>query len=363
MTHWLAGLLVAYGVATLWLLIGMSRRHRKTNRTVTVSLVICLRNEETNLPGLLRSLNALDYPEDRLEIILVNDRSSDSTGRQIEDFRSTARFPVIVENVTAEISGFPGKMGALIRGLKLASNDLFVLTDADARPRPDWIRRMVSYFNDDIGLVGGPIRITGTSLWARLQALDWTYLFAVGAGTAGWNVPQSVFGKNAAIRAMTYQDIGTLEAVPFSVTEDLALLAAVRDRTRWKIRLPLEKSLAVDVLPTPNLRTLWHQRRRWLLGGMKITLVGRLLILIMLFLTLAIWLSLFLSPLWAMGLFAIQCLIDLPLAGLTLARLGRLGWIAYWIPYRLVFAVLVLPVVGSLLVTRSIHWKGQILKS
>jgi len=341
----------------------MLRRYRKTDRMVTVSLVICLRNEEVNLPGLLQSLNDLDYPEDRLEIVLVNDRSTDDTGRRIEDFRTAAKFPVAIENVTTEISGYPGKMGALIRGLKLARNDFFVLTDADARPQPDWIRRMVSCFDDDVGLVGGPIRITGKTLWSRLQTLDWAYLFAVGAGTAGWNVPQSVFGKNAAIRASTYKDIGTLEAVPFSVTEDIALLAAVRDRTRWKICLPMEESFAVDAAPTPDLRTLWHQRRRWLLGGMKITLVGRLLILIMVFLSLAIWMSLFLRPLWAAGLFAIQCLIDLPLAGLALGRLRRFSWIAYWLLYRLVFALLILPVVGSLLVTRTIHWKGQALRS
>jgi 1,2-diacylglycerol 3-beta-glucosyltransferase len=382
-TYWLAWLLIAYGIATLWLVMGMSRRYPHVDDEFSVSLIVCLRDEETNLPGLLQCLNALDYPEDRLEIILVNDRSTDDTSRMISDFQKTSRFPVATETIVENESqsGHPersegspngepsavnashtGKMRALIRGLKLAKNDVYILTDADARPDPHWIRQMVSYFDADVGLIGGSVRIAGNTLWDRLQALDWTYLFAAGAGTAGWNVPQSVFGKNVAIRATAYDEIGTLEALPFSVTEDLALLAAVRDRTKWKILLPMEESLAMDALPTPSLKTLWHQRRRWLLGGIKITSVGRLLILIMLLLSLAILVSLFVDPAWAIGLFLIQCILDIPLAASALGRLGRFNWIVYWPLYRIVFTILIVFLVGSLLFCRSIRWKGQIYR-
>ena len=362
MTFWLAWLLIAYGIATLWLVMGISRRQPQSDDELSASLVVCLRNEESNLPGLLQCLNALEYPEDDLEIILVNDRSNDRTGHIIDEFQATSKFPVLVKEITEETPDHPGKMGALAQGFKLAKNDIYFLTDADARPDPHWIRQMISYFDRDVGLVGGAVRIIGDSLWSRLQALDWTYLFAAGSGTAGWNIAQSVFGKNAAIRASAYKEIGTLEAVPFSVTEDLALLAAVRDRTKWKIILPVEVGLAVDALPTPSLKSLWHQRRRWLLGGIKITSVGRLLILIMLLLSLAILLSLFVDPAWAIGLLLIQCVLDIPLAASALGRLGRFNWIIYWPLYRIAFTLLIVPLLGSLLYSRSIRWKGQVYR-
>jgi cellulose synthase/poly-beta-1,6-N-acetylglucosamine synthase-like glycosyltransferase len=185
-------------------------------------------------------------------------------------------------------------------------------------------------------------------------------LFAAGSGTAGWGFPQSVFGKNAAIRTSVYQEIGTWKSIPFSVTEDLALLAAVRDRTTWKIRLPLEESIAVDATPTPNLRTLWHQRRRWLIGGVKVTALGQFMLVLMLLMTLAIVVSLFIHPAWTLGLFLLQCALDLPLVAGALWRIERLSWLIYLPLYRVVYILLLIPIVVSILFTRSVHWKDQI---
>ena len=360
MTHVLAWLLIIYGNATLWLLLGLSRRYPRSDKLPPVSLVICLRNEEHNLPVLFQALNNIDYPQDRLEIILVNDQSTDGTVALIGEYQQSSKHKIIVETLSADVPGFPGKMGAMIRGMSSATGDIIALTDANTSPKPDWIRQLVSHFDNDVGIVGGPIRISGKTAWSRIQALDWAYLFAAGAGTAGWNIPQSVFGKNVAIRASTYREIGTLEATPFSVTEDLALLSAIRDRTQWKIRLPMEESITLDTAPTHDLKTLWHQRRRWMIGGVKIPALGRLLILIMLLLSVAILVSLFINPMWALGLFVIQCLLDLPLAASALGRIGRFNWLIYWPLYRAVFIVLLITLAASLLFYRSVHWKGHV---
>ncbi|KPL05980.1 hypothetical protein AMJ86_10225 [bacterium SM23_57] len=360
MTHILAWLLIIYGIATLWLLLGLSRRYPRSDKLPSVSLVICLRNEEHNLPVLFQALNTIDYPEDRLEIILVNDQSTDGTAKLIDEYQQSSRHKIILETLIANVPGFPGKMGAMIRGMDRATGDIIALTDANTNPRPDWIRQLVSHFDNDVGIVGGPIRITGKSIWSRLQALDWAYLFAAGAGTAGWGTAQSIFGKNVAIRASAYQEIGTLKAIPFSVTEDLTLLSAIRDRTKWKIRLPMEESVTLDAAPTPSLKTLWHQRRRWMIGGAKVSAVGRLLILIMLLLSVAILVSLFINPMWALGLFVIQCLLDLPLAASALGCIGRFNWLIYWPLYRAVFIAILIPLAASLLFYRSVHWKGHV---
>ncbi len=360
MTHWLAWLLIIYGVATLWLLMGIARRYPQILALPSVSLVICLRNEEQNLPDLLKALHSLDYPADKLEIVLVDDRSSDATPELLENFRQSAPFPVVIENLTSDVPGFPGKTGALISGLDRATGDIYLLTDADTCPHPGWIRHLVSHFSDDVGLVGGPVRIRGAGLWGRLQTLDWAYMFAAGSGTAGWGVPQSVFGKNAAIRAAAYREIGTLQSIPFSVTEDLALLAAVRDRTSWKIRLPLDKSVMMDAKPVANLKTLWQQRRRWLMGGTQVGAIGRILMIITLLLSVIILAGLLIDPAWALGLFIILCLLDVPLMASALSRIGRMSWLIYLPLYRIVFIVLFVAISVSFLFSRAIHWKGSV---
>jgi cellulose synthase/poly-beta-1,6-N-acetylglucosamine synthase-like glycosyltransferase len=379
----LIGLLILYGLVSFWLWLGLFHRYPRTEKLPSVSLLVCVRNEETTLPDLLTALESLDYHKDLLEIILVNDQSTDNTAELISKYTQQSQFSVKVVNINlppydsrgeqkggqnfsppisgGEIKGgLLGKTNALIQGMEQVSHDIVVFTDANARPRPDWIRNLVSYFTDEVGLVGGPVRIVVKGLWSRLQALDWVYLFAAGSGTAGWGFPQSVFGKNAAIRTSVYKEIGTWKSIPFSVTEDLALLAAVRDRTTWKIRLPLEESIAVDATPTPNLRTLWHQRRRWLIGGVKVTALGQFMLVLMLLMTLAIVVSLFIHPAWTLGLFLLQCALDLPLVAGALWRIERLSWLIYLPLYRVVYILLLIPIVVSILFTRSVHWKDQI---
>jgi cellulose synthase/poly-beta-1,6-N-acetylglucosamine synthase-like glycosyltransferase len=359
MTHWLAWLLIIYGVATLWLLMGMMRRFPQVAILPSVSVVICVRDEEQHLPNLLKALDELDYPADKLEIVMVDDRSSDATPKLLENFRQSSPFPVVIETLTADVNGFPGKTGALIRGLERASGDIYLLTDADVIPHSGWIRQLVSHFSDDVGLVGGPVRVHGVGLIGRLQTLDWAYMFAVGSGTAGWNVPQSVFGKNAAIRAQTYRDIGTFESVPFSVTEDLALLGAVRDRTSWKIRLPMDKSVLVDAEPVTNVKTFWRQRRRWLMGGVRVAAVGRILMVISLLLSTVIVAGILINPAWALGLLIIMCLLDIPLMASALSRLGRMSQLIFLPLYRVVFVVLFVVISISFLFSRAIYWKGS----
>ena len=415
MTYFLIGLVILYGLAAYWLWLGLFRRYPLTEKLPSVSVLVCLRNEETTLPELLVTLESLDYPKNLMEIILVNDQSTDNTAELISKYTQQSQFHVkvveinpppydsrrlkrsageqkgghleplfppaiaggnkrgVVQNqlgVGEESSppvpggelkgGLLGKTNALIQGMEQVSHDIVIMTDANARPKPDWIRSLVSYFRDDVGLVGGPIRIIGKGLWSRLQALDWVYLFAAGSGASGWGFPQSVFGKNVAIRASVYQEIGTWKAIPFSVTEDLALLAAVRDRTKWKIRLPLEESITVDATPTLNFKTLWRQRRRWLIGGVKVTAFGQFMLLLMLAMSLAIVVSLFVHPAWGLCLFLIQCILDLPLVALALNRMGRLDWFIYLPLYRLVYILLLIPISLSVLFTRSVHWKDQV---
>jgi cellulose synthase/poly-beta-1,6-N-acetylglucosamine synthase-like glycosyltransferase len=395
----LAGLLILYGIATLWLLAGLFRRYFLSDKPPSVSLVICARNEEKSLPDLLKSLENIDYPKELLEIVLVNDRSTDNTGKLMSEFKQICQFSVTVVNIEEpaivgyserseeslppcycrgeqkgchdfsprspggnQKGGSPGKMAALTQGLGCATGDIFVLTDADAELRPAWIRKLVAHFNENVGLVGGPVLIEGKGLWTRLQALDWAYLFAAGSGTAGWGFPQSVFGKNTAIRSETYREIGTLNSVPFSVTEDLALLTAIRNRTRWKIRLPMDAALAVATPSVHSLKSFWHQRRRWAVGGLQVGIIGRLLMLIMLLFSAAVLALLFIHPAWALGLFIMQCVLDLPFMASALGRLRHLSWIIYLPIYRLIFTILIVPLAVSLLFSRSVRWKEQVFR-
>ena len=94
----------------------------------TVSIVIPARNEERNLEQALESVLALDYPD--LEIIVVNDRSTDGTGEILEKMaKQDARLTVVT--MASLPADWIGKPYALHRGALEAQGEFILFTDAD----------------------------------------------------------------------------------------------------------------------------------------------------------------------------------------------------------------------------------------
>ena len=99
-----------------------------------VSLIFAARDEEEKLPAALVTLAAVDYPH--LEIIAVNDRSQDSTGRILDEF-ARIHESVRVVHVEALPTGWLGKTHALQKGYERSTGDWLLFTDADVRFAPD----------------------------------------------------------------------------------------------------------------------------------------------------------------------------------------------------------------------------------
>src|SRR6202045_4994107 len=106
-----------------------------------ISLLFAARDEEEKLPGALATLAQLDYPE--LEIIGVDDRSEDATGRILDEFAAShPRFRAIhVKELTV---GWLGKPHALQQAYEASSEESLVFTDADVRFKADVLRRAIT---------------------------------------------------------------------------------------------------------------------------------------------------------------------------------------------------------------------------
>ncbi len=107
-----------------------------------VSVVIAARNEERAIESALQSVLQQNY--DNLEIIIINDRSTDATGAILA--RMSTAFPHLK---VAEITGLPrgwlGKNHALHFGARQAKSKLLLFTDADVMLQPDAISKAVNY--------------------------------------------------------------------------------------------------------------------------------------------------------------------------------------------------------------------------
>ncbi|MGI8982150.1 MAG: glycosyltransferase [Pirellulaceae bacterium] len=107
-----------------------------------VSLVAPARNEERNIEQAVRSLLKLDYPD--LQITLVNDRSTDSTGQILD--RLAAEFPQLnVVHLTELPAGWLGKNYAMQHGAERSGGEWILFTDADIIFEPSTLKRAIRY--------------------------------------------------------------------------------------------------------------------------------------------------------------------------------------------------------------------------
>jgi glycosyltransferase involved in cell wall biosynthesis len=128
----------------------------KTNKSpinLPISVIICAKNEADNLTSFLPSILEQDYPN--FEIVLINDASTDTTLEVMEKFRDNNANVKIVN--IKNIEAFWGnKKYALTLGIKAATNEHLVFTDADCKPKSKlWIKEIASKFSTDKTIVLG----------------------------------------------------------------------------------------------------------------------------------------------------------------------------------------------------------------
>jgi len=152
---WLCLALVAYAYFgyAIWLWLQVCLRSRPIQQRPIlpqVSILIAARNEESNLPGKLENLHHLNYPRDRLQIVIVSDGSTDRTASILCE-QGCSITSVILDQSN-------GKACALNEAVKHADGEILVFQDARQLADPDAILELVSCFADStVGAVSGEL--------------------------------------------------------------------------------------------------------------------------------------------------------------------------------------------------------------
>lgn len=121
-----------------------------------VTVIIPVHNEERVIDAKLSNLDALDYPRDRLTILIVSDGSTDQTQQRVQGYRGDLQIRFL------ELPQRQGKAAALNLGLQNTSSEIVIFSDASIMLAPDALKRIVQPFEDaTIGCVSGEDHIPG----------------------------------------------------------------------------------------------------------------------------------------------------------------------------------------------------------
>jgi len=139
----------------------------------TVSILIPARDEERVIGRLLQRMVELTYPKDKLQVIVIDDGSSDSTGRIADEYSSRNGFIEVLHRDKRD--GGKGKAAAMNAGFKHSTGEIILCFDADYYPQKDITERLAKEFADpDVGAVQGRVVVLNEpqNIVTRLVALE-----------------------------------------------------------------------------------------------------------------------------------------------------------------------------------------------
>lgn len=191
----------------------------------SVSLIFAARDEEEKLRGALETLEALDYP--RLEIVGVDDRSRDATGRILDEF--SARDPRIRAVHVMELPpGWLGKTHALQKGYEASNGDWLLFTDADVKFERSVVRRAIALARsnnlDHLTLLAD-VEMRGFWEALLLTFFGLAFYLANAPHLAASDKSGSYIGVGAfqLLKRSAYERIGTHRKLAMEVVDDMKL--------------------------------------------------------------------------------------------------------------------------------------------
>jgi len=253
---------------TYYAVFGTSKQHlfRRVAGTYQprVTVLIPAHNEERVIGNLLKRITKLTYPKDRLEVIAIDDASTDRTGEITDKF---ARNYSHIKALHRE-SGGRGKSEALSEGIKFSNGDIILTFDADYYPQLDIIEKLVAPFVDpEVGAVQGRVTVMNEedSLVSKIVTLE---------RIGGYQVDQRARDKLILIPQYGGTVGGFRKEVLWMIGGwDPNMLAEDTDLTvrcilsGYQVRYVDDAECYEEAVTT--WRAYWNQRYRWAKGHMQ----------------------------------------------------------------------------------------------
>ena len=271
--------------------------------TPFVSVLIAARNEEDNLADCLESILAVDYPTDKFEILVGDDKSEDQTGEVAHAF--SIRYPQVKSHAIykQKING-NGKANVLAQLARKAKGEFLIITDADIRVPSKWFKAMLLGMNEEVALVTGTSVVVGSNILAYMQQIDWLFATGMLKVVSDLGIPVTTMGNNMLLRKSAYEEIGGYEALPFSVTEDLELFNHIKEK--YKTVNLFNQEVLNESQPEKSLYALLAQRKRWMRGAFELPAIMVVLLAMQAsFIVIILGLLIF-NPLFALGVLGLK---------------------------------------------------------
>jgi biofilm PGA synthesis N-glycosyltransferase PgaC len=232
------------------------------NKTKTC-IIICAKNEERTIEKCLSSVFSQNFDKELLEIILVNDGSTDNTKSIAEKFFQESKVPYQIINNTESI----GKKKSITSAIENCNSELIICRDADTfTENSNWLKTIVSYYEEtDKQFIIAPLEIENKNGFLnQLQFFENSALAIITGGFAFYKKAFLCNGANLAFTKKIFEKIGGYKShIDLNSGDDVLLLEDVKKVNPDLVGYLKTKNASVITYPLKSFQKLLQQKVRW----------------------------------------------------------------------------------------------------
>ncbi len=263
---------VSYGLLLFWYGLGWKRLpafvpSRSISGDTRVTVIIPARDEEQNLPALLTALQAQSYPAALLEVIVIDDFSTDNTAEVVRSFTApNIRLLRLSDrlDISQRLNSYKKK--AIEMAISEASGQLIVTTDADCVMGFKWIETLVQFYEARRPkFIAAPVSFYQEhNFFKILQSLDFMNMQGITGAVAQLRIGTMCNGANLAYEKATFLEVGGFKGIDnIASGDDMLLMYKVYRKYPESIGYLKHEAAIVRTLPVDTFEAFMHQRIRW----------------------------------------------------------------------------------------------------
>jgi cellulose synthase/poly-beta-1,6-N-acetylglucosamine synthase-like glycosyltransferase len=339
---------------------------------VKVSVIIPARNEAHCIGNILNLLKNQTYPSEFIEIIIVDDDSTDDTYKIVNSFsEQNSLLNCKILRISENKSNIKYKKQAVSKAISISEGDLIITTDADCSVGPDWIKCIVTAYKKTNAkmLVGMVAYHNDNTVFEKMQHLEFLSLIASGIAAIQSGFPIMCNGANLIYEKKAYHDVnGFYSNDKFASGDDVFLLLKIKKYFGNNSIFALtDPRTLVYTQASKTLKDFTNQRLRWAsktsgYRDINILLVAGIVFVFNLGILICFLYGIVDSGFFVYALIMIvfKIVVDFPILHRITLYMNRKDLLKYYIPLQILYFPYIL-IIGVLSNFISYRWKGRII--
>ena len=235
--------------------------------TIGLSVVIPARNEEKNIINCLESVCTQQYPYELLQIVAIDDSSTDRTWDLVQHFHCDEKLITSKRLAEVEDAGFSAhKKRAIEAGIAVSYNEVIVTTDADCKHPGTWLKTIASIYEEKRPVfIAAPVALENNSSVLQIfQALDFLVLQGITGASVHKKIHSMCNGANLAYEKRAFNAVGGFSGInSIASGDDILLMHKISRKYPGKVHYLKSKQAIVTSSPMQTWKEFLAQRIRW----------------------------------------------------------------------------------------------------